>query len=80
MCGTKTKNECRVTKPCFCFTDLVHTPEMLSFVNTSGKPAKPEDELIMDKYMSHNLFGTGQIILRPGAEKGKQHVRADTMV
>ena len=38
------------------------------------------DSLLVDKYMSHALFGAGQLVLRPGATKGKQHVRNDTMV
>jgi len=53
---------------------------MLQFVNTAQEAASQDDPLIMDKYTSHNLFGIGQVILRPGAEKGKQNVRRDTMV
>ena len=36
--------------------------------------------LLVDKYFSQKRFGAGQILLRPGAEKGRQHVRRDTMV
>ena len=53
---------------------------MLQFVNASQMAATSEDPLLIDKYVSHNLFGIGQLILRPGAEKGTQRVHQDTMV
>lgn len=53
---------------------------MLNFTNPTGKPAQENDPLVVHKYISQPLFGGGQVILRPGAEKGKQFVRQDTMV
>lgn len=53
---------------------------MLNFTNPSGKPAQDDDPLIVHKFISQPLFGGGQVILRPGAEKGRQVVRNDTMV
>ena len=53
---------------------------MLNFTNPTGKPAQENDPLVVHKYISLPLFGGGQVILRPGAEKGKQFVRQDTMV
>lgn len=41
-----------------------------------GDPAP----LLVDKYFDHGQFGGGEVILRPGKEKGRQHVRSDTMV
>ena len=55
-------------------------PEMLNFLNVSRQPASESDPLIIDKYMQHNQFSVGQFVLRAGADKGKQHVRRDTMV
>lgn len=60
--------------------DIFHTPGMLNFTNPTGKPAQENDPLVVHKYISQPLFGGGQVILRPGAEKGKQFVRQDTMV
>ncbi|CAB4022359.1 Hypothetical predicted protein, partial [Paramuricea clavata] len=70
--------------------DTKHEVEMKLF--HSGKnldlrsPASTQDEsslidapLLLDKYFSHSKFGAGEILLRPGAEKGMQHVRRDTM-
>ena len=53
---------------------------MLNFMNPSGKPAKDDDPLIVHKFISQPLFGGGQVVLRPEAEKGRQVVRNDTMV
>lgn len=68
-----------ITYICF-FSDIFHTPGMLNFTNPTGKPAQENDPLVVHKYISQPLFGGGQVILRPGAEKGKQFVRQDTMV
>ena len=62
------------------FLDIFHTPAMLNFTNPSGKPAQDDDPLIVHKFISQPLFGGGQVILRPEAEKGRQVVRNDTMV
>ena len=61
-------------------SDLFHAPGMLHFTNPSGNPATDDDPLIVHKFISQPLFGGGQVILRPGAEKGRQFVRNDTMV
>ena len=53
---------------------------MLNFTSPSGDPAKDDDPLLVHKFISQPLFGGGQVILRPGTEKGKQFVRNDTMV
>lgn len=53
---------------------------MLNFSNPAGKPAQNDDPLLVHKFISQPLFGGGQVILRPGAEKGRQFVRNDTMV
>lgn len=53
---------------------------MLNFTNPSGKPAQDDDPLIVHKFISRPLFGGGQVVLRPEAEKGRQFVRNDTMV
>ncbi|XP_068675831.1 centromere protein C-like isoform X3 [Montipora foliosa] len=60
--------------------DLFHTPGMLNFTNPAGKLATDDDPLLVHKFISQPLFGGGQVILRPGAEKGRQFVRNDTMV
>ena len=60
--------------------DIFHVPGMLNFSNPSGKPAQDDDPLLVHKFISQPLFGGGQVILRPGAEKGRQFVRNDTMV
>ncbi|XP_032241518.1 centromere protein C [Nematostella vectensis] len=60
--------------------ELLHTPAMLNFVNPARQPATPDDPIVIDKYMSHNVFGAGQLELRGMAEKTKQSVRGDTMV
>ncbi|PFX20852.1 Centromere protein C [Stylophora pistillata] len=59
--------------------DIFHTHGMLNFTNPSGKPPQENDPLLVHKYISRPLFGGGQVILRPEAEKGKQFVRQDTM-
>lgn len=61
-------------------SDLFHAPGMLKYTNPAGKPASEDDPLIVHKFISQPLFGGGQVILRPGAEKGRQFVRNDTMV
>lgn len=61
-------------------SDLFHAPGMLNFTNPSGQPVQDDDPLIVHKFISQPLFGGGQVILRPGAEKGRQFVRNDTMV
>ena len=60
--------------------DIFHVPGMLNFSNPAGKPAQDDDPLLVHKFISQPLFGGGQVILRPGAEKGRQFVRNDTMV
>ena len=60
--------------------DIFHVPGMLNFSNPAGKPAQNDDPLLVHKFISQPLFGGGQVILRPGAEKGRQFVRNDTMV
>jgi len=60
--------------------DIFHAPGMLNFTSPSGKPAQDDDPLLVHKFISQPLFGGGQVILRPGAEKGRQFVRNDTMV
>ena len=60
--------------------DIFHVPGMLKFSNPAGKPAQDDDPLLVHKFISQPLFGGGQVILRPGAEKGRQFVRNDTMV
>ncbi|XP_078352857.1 uncharacterized protein LOC144637673 isoform X2 [Oculina patagonica] len=60
--------------------DIFHLPGMLNFTNPSGKPAQDDDPLIVHKFISQPLFGGGHVVLRPGAEKGRQFVRNDTMV
>lgn len=67
-------------KYCTALSDLFHAPGMLKFTNPAGKPASEDDTLIVHKFISQPLFGGGQVILRPGAEKGRQFVRNDTMV
>ena len=64
----------------FVLSDLFHTPGMLNFTNPAGKLATDDDPLLVHKFISQPLFGGGQVILRPGAEKGRQFVRNDTMV
>ena len=64
----------------FSFADIFHVPGMLNFSNPAGKPAQNDDPLLVHKFISQPLFGGGQVILRPGAEKGRQFVRNDTMV
>lgn len=53
---------------------------MLNFTNPAGQLATDDDPLVVHKFISQPLFGGGQVILRPGAEKGRQFVRNDTMV
>ena len=60
--------------------DIFHVPGMLNFSNPAGKPAQDDDPLLVHKFISQPLFGGGQVILRPEAEKGRQFVRNDTMV
>ena len=60
--------------------DIFHVPGMLNFSNPAGKPAQDDDPLLVHKFISQPLFGGGQVVLRPGAEKGRQFVRNDTMV
>ena len=49
--------------------------------NSNGEESNVVDApLLVDKYFSQKIFGAGQILVRPGAEKGRQHVRRDTMV
>lgn len=60
--------------------DIFHVPGMLNFSNPAGKPAQDDDPLLVHKFISQPLFGGGQVILRPGTEKGRQFVRNDTMV
>ena len=60
--------------------DIFHTPQRLDFRAPSRQPPTDGDPLLVDKYMSHAHFGAGQLVLRPRAAKGKQHVRNDTMV
>lgn len=61
-------------------TDVFHAPGMLNFTNPAGQLATDDDPLVVHKFISQPLFGGGQVILRPGAEKGRQFVRNDTMV
>ncbi|XP_074612007.1 uncharacterized protein LOC141866407 isoform X2 [Acropora palmata] len=60
--------------------DVFHAPGMLNFTNPAGQLATDDDPLVVHKFISQPLFGGGQVILRPGAEKGRQFVRNDTMV
>ena len=49
--------------------------------NSNGEESSVVDApLLVDKYFSRKIFGAGQILVQPGAEKGRQHVRRDTMV
>ena len=64
------------------FTDLIHLAKNLDL----RSPASEQDKdgvlgpLLVDKYFSHEKYGVGDILIRPGAEKGRQHVRRDIMV
>lgn len=63
---------------------LLHSSRMLDFrspVPVDGKDGDGDPApLLVDKYFDHGQFGGGEVILRPGKEKGRQHVRSDTMV
>ena len=56
---------------------------MLNFQPVSGnnEAAVADDApMLVDKFFSTPIFGAGYVVLRPGAEKGRQHVRSDAMV
>ena len=65
------------------FTELLHSGQSLEFkspTSNRGENSLIDAPLLLDKYFSQGNFGAGEILLRPGAEKGTQHVRRDTMV
>ena len=61
-------------------SELVHSSRMLDFQSLVQDNDDNSAPLLVHKFFSQNQFGAGQLLLRPGAEKGTQHVRKDTMV
>ena len=53
---------------------------MLNFQPVGDYNKDDDAPMLVDKCFSTPSFGAGYVVLRPGAEKGRQHVRSDAMV
>ncbi|XP_028409216.1 centromere protein C-like [Dendronephthya gigantea] len=59
---------------------VLHNNENLDFRSPTSNRDGKDAPLLLHKYFSQKKFGAGEIILKPGAEKGRQHVRRNIMI